>query len=178
MTRRTLIRSAKERVDRQPEAGVERHRRRVPEDPLRLREIGPGVPEVAGARRLLPAVHRLAEDLADRRRDGVHARGSAGGDVEDLPARTARLTGPHGGVDDVADEREVARLLAVPEHVDRLAGGDPRDEERDCGCVLRHGALPWAEDVEVAKDDALERLVDTREAHAVPLRRELCDAVR
>src|SRR3954447_8527006 len=128
MTRRTLIRSAKKRFDRQPEAGVERYRRHVAEDPPRLREVGPGVAEVAGAGWVLASVHRLTEDLSDRRRYVVHARRSAGSDVEDLAVGPFRVTRAHRGVDDVADEREVARLLPVAEDVDRLAGGDLRDE--------------------------------------------------
>ena len=80
-----------------------------------------------------------------------------------------RLTFVHVG--------EVARLLAVAVDRHRLAGGDRGDEERDHGRVLREGALPRAEDVEVAQHDGLEGLVDAAEGDAVALGRELRDAV-
>ena len=108
----------------------------------------------------------------------VHRRGSARGDVEDLAAHAGRVAGAERRVDDVPDVREVARLLAVAVDRHGLAGGDRLDEQRYRRRVLRVRALPRAEDVEVAEDDGLERLVDAAEADAVPLRRELRDAVR
>src|SRR6185437_4979025 len=96
--------------------------RRVLEDALRLREVGPGISQVTGAAWKLAPPHRLAQDLADRLGDAVDARRRAGGDVEDLAVRALGVTGSDRRVDDVADEREVARLLAVAVDDDLLAG--------------------------------------------------------
>src|SRR5207248_4506606 len=72
---------------------------------------------------------------------------------------------------------EVTRLLAVAVDLDRPTGLDRGDEARNDRGVLRERALTWPEDVEVAQNDRLERLVDAREAHAVALGGELRDRV-
>src|SRR5581483_3549268 len=61
--------------------------------------------------------------------------------------------------------------------LDRLAGRDPRHEERHHRRVLRERALPRPEDVEVAQHHRLERVVDAAEADAVALGGELRDPV-
>jgi len=70
-----------------------------------------------------------------------------------------------------------ANLPTVAVHGDGLAVGDLPDEPRHDRGVLGARVLPRAEDVEVAQRDRLDP-VDTGEAHAEALRRELCDRVR
>src|SRR3954447_17542473 len=105
-------------------------------------EIRVRVADVAGARRSMVPLDRLAEQPADRLRDLVHAVRLAAGDVERLSARAVRVAGCDRRRDSVVDEGEVARLLAVAEDRDRLPGGDRRDEERDHGRILGERALP------------------------------------
>src|SRR6266852_2050948 len=106
MTRRTLIRSATEKLDRAPEPVLEADLGRVAEDALRLRKVGPGIAEVAGTRRQLPASNRLADDAADRLGDVIDARRRSRRNVEDLSARALGRAGADRRVNDVADERE------------------------------------------------------------------------
>src|SRR2546421_4097879 len=113
MTRRTFTSSGTKRCHRRPQALNEVDTRAIPEDPLRLREIGPGVPDVACPGRQVPPLDLLSEDLADRVGDPVQARRGACGHVEDLPVRTLRAACEDRRVDDVPDVGEVARLLAV-----------------------------------------------------------------
>src|SRR5207302_9394260 len=123
----------------------------------------------------MPPLDRLPEDLPDRVRDLVDARGRAPGHVEDLAVRARGLARADRRVDDVAHVGEVTRLLAVAVDLDRPTGLDRGDEARNDRGVLRERALTWPEDVEVAQNDRLERLVDAREAHAVALGGELRD---
>src|ERR671937_2548935 len=123
MTRRIFVRSsdADNRLGGQLEPRGEIDLRLVPERLACSRDVAPRVADVAGARRLEPLLHRLAEDEADRLRDMVDGRRRARGDVEDAPVRAGRVGRADGGVDDVRDVREVPRLLAVPVDRDRLA---------------------------------------------------------
>src|SRR3954451_9918685 len=107
MTRRTLTGSATQEVDRAAQALVEPDLWAVAEQLLRLSQVGPGVPDVRGARLEIALHDGLAEDLSDRVRHRVHAHRGTGRDVEDLAARSGRLAGAQRGVDDVADVGEV-----------------------------------------------------------------------
>src|SRR6266852_2981172 len=119
--------------------------------------------------RLVALLDRLAENDADRLRDVVHAGGRACGDVERASARAGLSRRTNRGVDDVADVREVTRLLAVAIDCDRLSLVDGRDEERYDRRVLRVRALPRTEHVEVSEDDCREGGVHAAEAEAVAL---------
>src|SRR4051812_16539629 len=133
MTLRILMRdsdSGNDRLGRELEPGREIDLRFVAEDLSRGRDVRPRVADVAGARRLEALLHRLAEDRTDGLGNVVDGCRRAGGDVEDAPVRVGRLGRANGGVDDVGDVREVARLLAVAENGDRLARVDRGDEER------------------------------------------------
>src|SRR4051794_8625968 len=74
----------KEEVGRAAQAFFEADGRLPAEELACGGDVGPGVPDVAGAGRLIVPGDLLAEDPADRRCDLVHARRRAGGDVERL----------------------------------------------------------------------------------------------
>ena len=120
---------------------------------------------------------RPLEDASDHLREVVDRLGAAARDVQDLAVHPVGRGGEQVRGDDVADVREVARLLAVAVDGDGLPGGDRADELGDDGRVLRVRVLAGAEDVEVAERHRLER-VDAAEADAVALGGELRDAVR
>ena len=140
--------------------------------------VGPRCADVAGAGRAERSLDRLSEDATDCVGQLVDGHGRSCRDVDDLAAHRRRVRRANGRIDHVGDVREVARLLAVAVDRHRTTLGDVRDEQRDHRRVLRKRALARAEDVEVTKDDALEALVDAREADAVALGGEFRDAVR
>ena len=116
-----LSQGAASAVRRRPSSSADR--RLVAEHLARGRDVGPRVADVAGARRReaasRPACRGSAPIVV---RDVVHARGRAGGDVEDPAARARRRRAARiVAVDDVVDVGEVARLLAVAVDRDRLA---------------------------------------------------------
>ena len=78
-----------------------------------------------------------------------------GPDVADEAAAPRR--GPHEGVDDVVDEHEVPRLLAVPEDRDRLAPQDALGEDGH-HAGLPVGILARAVDVGEGQRAELERV--------------------
>src|SRR5438270_2528993 len=179
MTRRTLTGGLDAKVlDGVAQTLLEVDRRGVAQDLLCRADVRPRVANVAWPWRSEDPFHGLVENAADRLGDVVHARRRAGGDVEDATARAVSMSRPHRRVDDIRDVREVARLLAVAVHGDRIPCGDGGDEERHHRRVLREGALARPEDVEVPESDRLEGLVHATEADAVALRRELRDPVR
>src|SRR5438309_7088840 len=147
ITRRMRMGSDK-RLDGPAQAFLEADRRFPAEHLPGSGHVGPGVADVADARRLERLLDRLAEHGADRGGDLVHGRRCARCDVEDAAARAFRFRGADRRLDDVRDIREVAPLLAVAVDGDRLPGGDRRHEERDHRGVLRERALLRAEDVE------------------------------
>src|SRR5438309_2227677 len=160
MTRTILIGSAdragrsdagNDRLGRALQSCGEVDARLVAQHLARRGDVRPGVADVAGAGRLEAAIDRLAENHADRLRDVIHARGRACGDVERASARAVCIGSPNRRVDDVADIREVARLLAVTVDRDLLALVDGSDETRNGRGVLRVRALPRAEHVEVSE---------------------------
>src|SRR6478736_7169638 len=158
MTRRILTGLSDRGNDglgRELQPGGEVDSRLVSENLARRGDVGPGVTDVSGPRRLEAFVDRLAEEEADRLGNVVHARGRACGDVEDPSARPGRLGCANRRVHGVRDVREVTGLLAVSVDRDRLALIDRGDEERNDRGVLRVRALARAEDVEVAKHDRL-----------------------
>src|ERR687891_1305812 len=173
-----LLPSVQQELRRPPQPVLERDRRDEAERLARLAHVGPRVPKISGARRQVAALDRLVEQASDRVRELVDRRGRTRGDVEYPPAHVLCVPGDQVRRDDVVDVREVTRLLPVVEDRHRLAGGDRRDEERDDRRVLRAGILARSEDVEVAQDDRLERVVHAREADAVALGGELRDPVR
>src|SRR5215831_3760267 len=115
MTRRILVLSdpGNDRLGRQLEAGREIHLRFVSQHVARRADVRPRVADVAWPWRLEPLLDRLAENGPDRVGDVVAARRRARGDVEHAAVRVERLSSADRRVDDVRDEREVARLLAV-----------------------------------------------------------------
>jgi hypothetical protein len=179
MTRRTLTRSdaGNDLLGRELEPRGEVDSRLVAERLASGADVGPRVPDVARARRCVLLLDRLAEDEPDRLGEVVDARRRARGDVENPAARSRRIGRPNRRIHDVADVREVPGLLSIAVDRDRLALVDRGDEEGDDPRVLGERALSRPEDVEVAEHDGLERVVDAREADAVPLGGELGDAV-
>src|SRR6059036_4320093 len=125
MTRRILTRGrsdpGNDRLGRELEPCGEVDARLVAEQLARRGDVRPRVSDVSRPRRLEAFLDRLAENDADRLRDVVHAGGRARGDVERASACAGRVRRANRGVDDVADVREVTRLLAVPIDGDRLA---------------------------------------------------------
>src|SRR4051812_17732498 len=94
MTRRILTGCSDRGNDglgRELQPGGEVDPRLVSENFACRRDVGPGVPDVSGPRRLEALLDRLAEKQTDRLCDVVHARRRACGDVEDASARPYRL---------------------------------------------------------------------------------------
>src|SRR6185437_14980355 len=85
----------------------------VSEDIACRGDVGPGVTDVSGPRRLEAPLDRLAEEEADRLGDVVHACGRACGDVENSSARPRRLRCANRRVHGVRDICEITGLLAV-----------------------------------------------------------------
>src|SRR5947207_15479017 len=115
MTRRILTRCSdpgNDRLGRELEPGGEVDARLVAEQLARRGDIGPGIPDISGPRRLELLLDRLAENDADRLCDVIDAGGRARRDVERASARARRVRRARRCVDDVADVGEVARLLA------------------------------------------------------------------
>ena len=97
----------------------------------------------------------------------------AAADVVDAPADAGRGAGGAGRRDDVGDEREVARLPAVAEQLDRAAG-----DRRSAEAAERHvGPLARAVDREEPQRHRVDAVLGVVEP-AQLLRRELGDAVR
>src|ERR687888_187111 len=123
MTRRTRTRSdTDERVGRQPKALLEPDLGLVAEQPPRRAHVRPGVAHVAGALWEELLLERPLEDPPEHLGQVVHGLGTAARDVEDLAVHAVGLRGEEVRGDDVADVREVARLLAVAVDRHRLAG--------------------------------------------------------
>src|SRR5207245_2685714 len=152
------------------------HLRAIAEQPLRLRDVGERVAHVARARRGVGARQAAVEEVADRVGDGDERVARAAGDVEDLARHPRRRHREQVSLHHVVDVGEVARLLAVAVHLERLARERLGEEARDHGRVLRLRVLPRPEDVEVAQAHRLEP-VEAREGLAVVLRRQLGDRV-
>ena len=100
------------------------------------RDVGPGLFDVARARRLVGTVDRKPEEPADRLGERVHGLGAAGCDVEHRASGAVGSGRSEVRVDDVRDVREVARLLAVPVDRDGPSLLDRLHEERHDGRVL------------------------------------------
>src|SRR5436309_14364415 len=94
--------SGNDRLGRELEPGRKVHARFVTERLTGGGDVGPGVADVSGARRLVALLERLAEEQADRLGDVVDARRRSGGDGERAPAGTARRCRSRGSVDGVA----------------------------------------------------------------------------
>src|SRR5207247_10385138 len=78
--------SGNDRLGRELEPGRKIHARFVTERLTSCGDVGPGVADVSGARRLVALLDRLAEDQADRLGNVVDARRRAGGHGERAPA--------------------------------------------------------------------------------------------
>src|SRR5712691_4820377 len=98
ITRRTRIGSGTEELDGAAKPFLETDGRLVAEHLACRAEVGPGGADVAGAVRGELLLDRLTEDAADRLRELVHRRGSAGRDVEGAAARAGCVRGAGGRV--------------------------------------------------------------------------------
>ena len=103
---------------------------------LRSVDIRPRMVDVARTRRPELFLDGHAHELADRRRELEERRLRPRRDVQHGAARARRLGREQISVDDVLDEREVARLRAVAVDQHRLVRRDSRDEQRNDRCVL------------------------------------------
>src|SRR3954468_13616380 len=116
MTRRILTGSSDRGNDglgRALQPGGEVDPRLISENLASRRDVRPGVTDVSGPRRLDTLLDGVAEELADRLGDVVHARGRACGDIEDASAGSRRIRCANRRVHGVRDVREVPGLLAV-----------------------------------------------------------------
>ena len=102
------------------QAVLERSRRAEAQIGARKRRVRVGVAHVAFLRRLAADVNRPAADLGNQVQHLVDRHARAAADVVGAPRNAARA-GENRGRHGVPDEREVARLFAVPVHRDRRA---------------------------------------------------------
>src|SRR3954468_23121692 len=117
MTRstRTPPRSDK-RVDGAPPPFLQFDARVVPEHLARGRDVRPRVADVARAIGGEPPLDVALHDPPERVRELIDRRRPPGGHVEHAAVRRRHLGRADRRVDDVLDEGEVARLLAVAEY--------------------------------------------------------------
>src|SRR5437870_6627482 len=134
---------------------------------------------VAGAGRLLQRLEVDADETGDPLPQLANARGDAVPDVEHRAVRLfgRRVTGKQVRLDDVREEREVARVPAVAEDDGGRAVQCGGDKQGDNGAVVRLEALAWSENVEVAQYHRFEP-VGPPEGLAIRLPREFGGRVR
>src|SRR5687767_10780138 len=106
--------------------------------------------------RIMTSMRFDTDEPGHLREERVHGDGSAGGDVENPAGNLGGSCRPQIGVDHVVDEREVARLLAIPVNDRGLAEVERAEERGNDSGVRRSRVLPRPEHIEVAQGDGLQ----------------------
>src|SRR3989442_2437247 len=145
-------------LDRAPQPVLEIHRGAIAQLLARPGYRREGVAHVASARRVVLGFDVDADEIGDALPQRANTRCDAAPDVEHFAGDLTRrcVTREEICLDDVRDECEVARLLAVTEYHGSRAAERGGDEQRDNSAVLRLEVLARSENVEVAQDDGLK----------------------
>lgn len=156
---------------------VETDFRLVPDELPGLGDVGERVHHVTLSTRDVVGGDLFSEQVVDRRDDVVDADFLSAGDVDGLAFCFTCIGCEDICVDDVFDEREIARLRTVAVHRRRLVVENGRHKRGDGGCVLTLRVLPRSEDIEIAQGDCFETeaLVEGATIH---LAGEFLDGVR
>lgn len=135
---------------------VEGTHRYEPQEFFGVGDVGPGVADVARPRLFVYGGDVHLEDLSQFMKQLMEVYPPAAGHVENLSRRILRSACQEVCPDDVIDEDEVPRLVAVTIDGWLSAAKEGSDEFRDDGGVFRSGVLPWSEHVEVAQGDRVQ----------------------